>query len=117
MNYGLNYYSHTIIGESGKKSQIELPVKEGTLGSTTVSFQWAERNMLMREGEKISIEIGLPKQITAPINKGAIVGSVTLYLQNEPIMMIPAILNEDVDAFTFLHCFEHIFAYSFDISR
>lgn len=116
MNYGLENYSQTTIKAQGNISPLKLAVKNGTVSMASVDLSLVERNMLMREGEVISMTIDLPTDITAPMNKGTIIGAVTLYLGDEPVLMIPAVLSENLEAFTFMHCFEHIFAYYFDIS-
>ena len=40
MNHGLNYYSQSVIGERGKMSRIELPVRDGTVNTAMVHIQW-----------------------------------------------------------------------------
>ncbi len=116
MNYGLDNYSLSNIKVQGDISPIKLPVQNGTISTASIELCLAERSMLMREGEQISLDIDLPQEITAPMSKGTVVGTFTLYLEDEPVLMIPAVLNENIEAFTFMHCFEHIFAYYFDIS-
>ena len=116
MNYGLENYSAAVIKANEGLSSLELPVQNGTVSTAGIELCLAERSMLMKEGERISLTIDLPRNITAPMCKGTIVGSFTLYLEDEPVLMIPAVLSENIEEFTFMHCFEHIFAYYFDIS-
>ena len=116
MNYGLENYSAAVIKANEGLSSLELPVQNGTVSTAGIELCLAERSMLMKEGERISLTIDLPRNITAPMCKGTIVGSFTLYLEDEPVLLIPAVLCENIEAFTFMHCFEHIFAYYFDIS-
>ena len=116
MNYGLENYSAAVIKANEGLSSLELPVQNGTVSTAGIELCLAERSMLMKEGERISLTIDLPRNITAPMCKETIVGSFTLYLEDEPVLMIPAVLSENIEEFTFMHCFEHIFAYYFDIS-
>jgi len=116
MNYGLENYSAAVIKANEGLSSLELQVQNGTVSTAGIELCLAERSMLMKEGERISLTIDLPRNITAPMCKGTIVGSFTLYLEDEPVLLIPAVLCENIEAFTFMHCFEHIFAYYFDIS-
>lgn len=116
MNYGLDTYSPTVVGDEDRVTKVTLPVEDGTAGAVDVQLEWSERTLLMKESEMITASVQLPDRLTAPLVKGAVVGYVNLYLENEPVLLIPAVLAENVEGFSFSYCFEHIFAYYFDIS-
>lgn len=53
-------------------------------------------NILVREDEKISIKLTMPKQLEAPIEKGSIIGFVKYYLDEDLMKAYPVIIKEEV---------------------
>lgn len=116
MNYGLKTYSPTVVGDGELVTEVTLPVVNGVAGTVKVELDWSERTMLMKEGEAITASVYMTDKLTAPVTKGAIVGYINLYLEGDSVLLIPAIVTDEVEEISFSHCFEHIFAYYFDIS-
>ncbi len=116
MNYGLKTYSLTVVGEEDRVTEVVLPVENGLTGTVKIQLDWSERTLLMKEGEAITATVQMPAKLTAPVKKGAVIGYITLYLEDEPVLLIPAVVTDEAEAFSLSYCFEHIFAYYFDIS-
>lgn len=116
MNYGLENFSLVKIGENDLVTEAVIPVGNGTSTGVKASLRWSSEEVLAAEGEQISVSIQIPESIQAPAVTGAIIGNICIYLENEPVLFIPVILEESVEKMSLHYCVEHIFAGFFDIS-
>lgn len=116
MNYGLDKYGQIIVGRDDLVTEAVIPVVGGIAGGANVKLIWEQTEVLAANGEQISAKVQIPEYIEAPLLSGTVIGSVILYLEEQPILYLPVILEKNVEEFNFSYCFEHIFAGYFDIS-
>ena len=117
-NYGLtNYQYREVYREQNLKP---IPVEHGIspeagLGQTaytgaTMNLTDEEKTLklLMREGEKVRMSTDIPKKLNAPVRAGTVIGSVTYYLEEEPVKVFPVYAEHDVEEITLRWCMDHI---------
>lgn len=117
MDYGLEQFTLTQIGENDLVTTVVLPVENGIESSVRVSFDWSSKSVVMAPWENTSVEVWLPESLKAPISAGSVIGGLCIYLENEPVIYISAIADDPVDAITLPYCFKQIFHGFFDISH
>lgn len=117
MNYGLEQFSLKKIGENDLVTTVVLPVKNGICSGARISLEWYEKVCVMAPWENIYAKICVPECLDAPVHAGSVIGGLYLYLENDPVLFIPAVVRESVDAISFPYCFWQIFYGFFDISH
>lgn len=117
-NYGLMNYQYREVYREQNLSPI--PVEngigpEGGIGNTaytgvTMNLTDEEKTLklLMREGEKVQMSTDIPKKLKAPVKAGTVIGSITYYLEEEPVRVFPVYAGDDVEEVTFSWCIDHI---------
>lgn len=106
MNYGTqNFFYETFIGENdyGK-----LPVENGVEEYVDLNIKREEIGLLLKESEEIKIEFELDKMLTAPVEKGQIVGMEKYVLGDVVLAEFPICTTEKVEEITFWYCFGKI---------
>ncbi len=97
----------------------EIPVKEGIPSSgrldepVTVScgIEGAEEkslNFLLADQEEVTVRTEIPKELTAPVRKGQVVGTVVYRLNGEVIKSYPVCLTQGADRLTTAWCLRNI---------
>ena len=64
--------------------------------------------LLMREGEKVQMSTDIPKKLKAPVRAGTVIGSITYYLEEEPVKVFPVYAKDNVEEVTLSWCIGHI---------
>lgn len=116
MNYGLNNYSFITVGQEDLVTEAVIPVENGTAAGVKAVLNWETTELLAKEGEQVSVSVRIPEVIEAPALSGAVIGNICVCLEGEPVLFIPAILEESVEQISLKYIVEHIFAGFFDIS-
>ena len=62
----------------------------------------------MKEGEKMEVKVELPKKVTAPVNKGEKIGSVTYKLDGIEYMREDILCKNDISSIDYKFCFEKV---------
>lgn len=65
-------------------------------------------SLLMRDGEKISIEYYIPKELQAPIKANSVVGNAIYYINGIQYANIPIYTTQDILKIDFNFCFDKI---------
>ena len=117
MNYGLEQFTLTEIGDDDLVTTVILPVKGGVKTGVRVSLDWSDRSVVMASWEGLSAEVWIAENLEAPVAAGSVVGGLCIYLEDEPIIYVPAIVDDPVAAISLPYCFEQIFYGFFDISH
>lgn len=110
MNYGLENYEFVTIGQENLVTEVMIPVDNGTGSGVKAILSWSEIAILAAESEQVTATVQIPKRLQAPVTGGAVIGNIQLWLEDEPVLLIPVILSESIEEFTFSYCVEHIFA-------
>ena len=97
-------------------TEVTIPVKDGTAAGVKALLSWSSAEILAGETEQIFAEFQIPEYLQAPVSEGAVIGNVTICLEDEPVLYLPVILKEAAEGISLKYCVEHIFAGFFDIS-
>ena len=115
MNYGLSNYSLIQVGQNDLITEAVIPVDNGITGGARVSVHWTSKTVLTGEWEAFTASVRIPERLNAPLPAGAVIGNIQIYLEGEAVLLLPVVLEESVEAFSYQYCVEHIFAGFFDI--
>jgi D-alanyl-D-alanine carboxypeptidase (penicillin-binding protein 5/6) len=96
LSYGFAHYKRTEIQPSLEEN-LYLPVKKGTEKQVKVT---AEENFstLLRKDQagKVTSEVILPENLTAPVTKGQQIGEIRYLLEGEEIGVVPICAENDI---------------------
>lgn len=97
LDYGFANYNYSSI-DSGIKSDMTVPLKKGVKKSLSVAAG-DNLNVLLPKTVKGNVEraVSLSSDLTAPVKKGAVIGTVTVTLSGEQLGEIPLFAAEDVE--------------------
>ena len=97
LDYGFANYNYSSI-DSGIKSDMIVPLKKGVKKSLSVAAG-DNLNVLLPKTVKGNVEraVSLSNDLTAPVKKGAVIGTVTVTLSGEQLGEIPLFAAEDVE--------------------
>ena len=57
--------------------------------------------MLLGEGDQVEKRVSLPERLTAPVEEGAVIGSVEYFLEGVLLKKYPVVAKADVGALNF----------------
>lgn len=104
LEYGFSGYQlFSPIGE-GDRLEMSVPVRLG--GSDSVSaVSGGSSSLLLRKGEQgtISLEAALVEAVTAPVQKGDVLGEIRVKRGDDVVMTLPAVAGETVELPGMLH--------------
>ena len=97
LDYGFANYNYSSI-DSGIKSDMTVPLKKGVKKSLSVAAG-DNLNVLLPKTVKGNVEraVSLSNDLTAPVKKGAVIGTVTVTLSGEQLGEIPLFAAENVE--------------------
>ena len=97
LDYGFANYNYSSI-DSGIKSDMTVPLKKGVKKNLSVAAG-DNLNVLLPKTVKGNVEraVSLSNDLTAPVKKGAVIGTVTVTLSGEQLGEIPLFAAEDVE--------------------
>lgn len=110
MSYGLENYEYINVYEpvQFKPLYVEggVPENQKPYGNAYVEVELEDKipkelNILLREDEKISINLEIPDKLEAPVDKGNIIGAIKYYLEGEVIKEYPVLTKKNVPAMDF----------------
>lgn len=104
LNYGIENYHKVTVGEDAL-SLDPLPVQNGQTETVKASVDVKSRELLMKEEDQFRMEVRMPGQLDAPVEKGEIVGTVIYYLNGEVFDLYPICIEDDVPAIDYPWCF------------
>ena len=100
LDYGFANYNYSSI-EAGIEENTELEVLKGTEKTVEIQPQGTLNVLLPKSASgKIERKTVLSENVTAPVKKGDILGTVTVNLDGEQLGEIPLVANEDVGRLT-----------------
>ena len=100
LDYGVANYNYSSI-EAGIEENTELEVLKGTEKTVEIQPQGTLNVLLPKSASgKIERKTVLSENVTAPVKKGDILGTVTVTLDGEQLGEIPLVANEDVGRLT-----------------
>lgn len=106
MNYGTgNFFYKTYVGNNVYEN---IKVVDGIKETAGVKVWREEIGLLLSESEVIVTEYELYEEVTAPVEKGMVVGYERYLLNGEKLAEFPIIVNESVDKITLWYCFGKI---------
>ena len=107
-NFGFSNFSNQQIIDMNEKLG-EIDVKKSKI-STTGVFAQENYYALVKKGAESQFEtqIEIDKNITAPKEKGSVVGKLTILKNGEKIKEIPLVINEEIKSITFKEGFKKI---------
>lgn len=112
LNYGFANYQSMPIIKSDTLLEIELEVKGGKQKTLTLQAE-EDFSYLAKKFDSINygIDYNLPKNISAPIKKGEVVGKLSVVIDNQVLKEINVLAACDIDCRTYadalgeiLHC-------------
>ncbi len=126
MNYGMENFrrldlqdEETLVKENalpeirvlgGRGTEIDQPVsaKLRILGRTEAREGQMTAGVLLREDEELSTEILLPKELTAPVREGQILGEIRYVVGDETLQTECVIAAENVERIDFEWCLKQV---------
>jgi D-alanyl-D-alanine carboxypeptidase (penicillin-binding protein 5/6) len=64
--------------------------------------------LLLADDEKVTVKTSIPDKIEAPVKKGQKIGSVTYWLNNQPVKEYPVYLTEGTKRLTVIWCIKNM---------
>ncbi len=107
MTYGIEHFHKEAVGEE-EMALDSLPVINGQTESVGTSVDVDTREILLKEGDETKVEILMPDQMTAPVEKGEIIGAVIYYVNGEILDLFPVCTAEEVREIDYPWCLEQI---------
>ncbi len=107
MNYGLDHFGYRNVSEGLQKIK-DIPVLKGKDTKISVAYNADEKQVLLRNSDAISIVYDIPETLTAPINKGEQIGSITYYINGEKYEEIKVTSKTTVQKIDFAFCLDRI---------
>lgn len=111
MQYGLRNYEETEV-LSEEYELADIPVVNGIDCETESVEIRTSQSLLLSKKEQVEIEENLPKELEAPIKKGAIVGQLIIKIDGEEYRSVPVFATKSVKRISFsyylkkvLNCF------------
>ena len=117
LNYGFNNFGYTSLSNEGDIVQ-NIPIAKGTVSNINAVFE-KTTGSIVSKADNINIEstISINENISAPLSKGDVVGSVTFSLNNEIISTVNLVSDSDVDKLNFLTMSKLVFNKWFNLLR
>ena len=117
LNYGFNNFGYTSLSNEGDIVQ-NIPIAKGTVSNINAVFEKTTGSIVSKT-DNINIEstISINENISAPLSKGDVVGSVTFSLNNEIISTVNLVSDSDVDKLNFLTMSKLVFNKWFNLLR
>lgn len=109
LEYGLNTYKRVRIISAGELTGCIIPVLRGDRDSIDIAAGKG-LSMLLKAGEEkmLSVQLHLPESITAPLEKGAEIGEIHVFLSDRLIARLPAVLAAEAALPGFINGFLRI---------
>lgn len=113
MEYGLNNYEYRNVWETYEPEEITVKegvdkdniyAKEGAV-RTALETKEQEVNVLLREGEEVTVNKELAKSLTAPVHKGEKVGELAYILEGDLLSGYDIVTCEEIEVRDFSWCF------------
>lgn len=106
MKYGLeNFEKHDIY--EGRKLE-PVPVRNGQLPRVSLACEEKKVELLLSREDEVKVEWELPRQLTAPVKSGDVVGKEVFYVNGEIYAFIPVTAAENVPEITYSYCIRKI---------
>jgi len=108
MNYGLENFHRETVGED---EMLLDPVRivDGQTDAVNVSVDVKAEELLLKEGDSVQVEVLMPDSLTAPVEKGEIIGTVIYYVNGEVLDLFPVCTEEDAPSIDYEWCAMQIF--------
>ena len=108
LDYGFANYCYTEV-EADTSEFSNIPVKKGTVREI-IPIADEKLSVLLKKGEEDGINqtFVLEKELTAPINKGDVIGYVHVFLNEEEMGVIPIKASNSSEKLTFWICFSRL---------
>lgn len=78
-------------------------------GTMYVSGSEKEKEVLLRNDEKIECRVAVKKKLTAPVTKGEEIGKVTFLLNGKALVSYPVVADQNVEEISYLWCVDQVF--------
>lgn len=119
LNYGDQNYEYktffrqpelpVIPVENGVPESGGLEGKASVLGTMHVSGSEKEKEVLLRNDEKIECRVAVKKKLAAPVTKGEEIGKVTFLLNGKALVSYPVVADQNVEEVSYLWCVDQVF--------
>ena len=117
LDYGFNNYTCKVFGNAGETVQA-LTVNKGVESSVNAVFE-SSAKVFMKKGQETNVvqNISLQDNLSAPIEKGQILGEVTYTLDNETIATVNLIADSEVKKVNLWNMTTHLYELWFNMIR
>lgn len=117
-NYGLQHYEYRDVYKEPELKPIAVAdgiPQKGDISNTaytelSLNLKPEEQvlNLLMKEGEDVTVSYEVKKELQAPVSQGTVVGNVTYYLEGEKVKTYPIFTADKVEEITWNWCLKQI---------
>lgn len=108
MDYGTKNYQKKIVGVENPALP-ELLVESGKEGSVGLDTDAKPLSILLKDGESVSVDFRLMKKVTAPVEKGKIVGSISYSIDGKVLASYSIYTAGNVEKRDFRFWLENVF--------
>lgn len=97
LDYGFAHYQRTVVARKGDLLGQSLPVRGGSAPQVPLMLG-SGLSMLLRQGSRqdLRVELALPEQVDAPVEKGAVLGTATVLLGDRVVARLNCVAAQDV---------------------
>ena len=122
MQYGMDHFRRIDLSKEGyafpekalpgirvKGAEADFPCREKRIGLRIAGRGEGEFGVLIREDEKIGVEVLLPEEILAPVRKGQKVGEIRYMLGGEILLTENVEAAQEAEKWNYLWCLRQLF--------
>ncbi len=105
LDYGFSQYENAAVPVP-QDAPRSLPVKRGTAGEVTLQYATPSSFLARKgQGDALTAELDLPRELAAPVRAGDAVGTVRLLAGEKTVGEFSITAAQDVNALSFGYCF------------
>lgn len=112
MDYGVKQYNLKEILAAGTSFQ-QIPVMDSIEDAPVTPYTKDSVSLLLREEEKVSFDVKLPKKLQAPVKEEQTIGEITIKINDEIYKIIPLYSKENRTKITYEYILKNILSQYF----
>lgn len=114
MDYGVTQYNMKEILAVGTTFQ-QIPVADSIEGKPVTPYVKDSVSLLLREDEKISYDIELPANLTAPVKQDETLGKITISINDQVYQVLPLYSRESRTKITYAYILKKVLSRYFQV--
>lgn len=117
LDYGFSNYSYKKLADKG--TTVKNVIVEKGVENFTEAILELDAGTLIKTGQDkgITQEMNVPDKISAPVQKGQVIGEVVFKLDNNEIAKVNVVCNKDIKKVGFINNSAHVLEKWFNLCR